>query len=154
VLYAGESGRKLMRLPIEGGTPKVLADHPSGVTGEISRDGKFVSVQYQEDPRPGVDPLLKIAVIPADGGTPLHEFTEPAGATKIVWAPDGNMQFKLTRKGATNIWELPPAGGEMRQVTNFTSGHIFGFNWSADGKDLLMSRGETRSDVVLISNFR
>jgi eukaryotic-like serine/threonine-protein kinase len=154
VLYGGESGRKLMRLAIEGGTPKVLADHPSGVTGSISRDGKLVSVQYQEDQKPGVDPLEKIAVIPADGGATLHEFVEPGGATKVVWAPDGNMQFKLTKNGATNIWELPPDGSQMRQVTNFTSGHIYGFSWSADGKDLLMSRGETRSDVVLISNFR
>ncbi len=59
----------------------------------------------------------------------------------------------LTKKGAGNIWEQPLAGGDVRQVTNFTSGQIFGFNWT-DGKDLLLARGQVHSDVVLISNFR
>jgi hypothetical protein len=45
-------------------------------------------------------------------------------------------------------------GGAPRQVTNFTSGLIFDFAWTRDGKDLLVARGELTSDVVLISNFR
>jgi Tol biopolymer transport system component len=64
------------------------------------------------------------------------------------------MQYTLTRKGATNIWEQPLAGGEPRQFTNFTSGLIFNFSWSRDGKQLLLAKGDYTSDVVLISNFR
>jgi Tol biopolymer transport system component len=154
VLYGGDSGRRLMRLPIEGGTPKVLADEPLGITGTISRDGKWVVVDYQEH-NPGADPVQKISVIPADGGAAVHVFEQPAGVTQAKWSPDGKaLQFILTRKGASNLWEQPLEGGEIRQVTNFTSGRIFGFNWSVDGKDLLVARGDVRSDVVLISNFR
>ena len=45
-------------------------------------------------------------------------------------------------------------GEEPRQVTNFTSGRIFDFSWSRDGKRLYLAKGEHTSDVILISNFR
>ncbi len=154
VVYGGDFGRKLMRLQIEGGTPKVLVEGALGITGAISRDGKWVLADYQEQ-KPGAPPELKISIVPADGDAATHVFPVPAGVTFVRWAPDGkNIQFLMTRKGASNLWEQPIAGGEIRQVTNFTSGHIFGFNWSEDGKDLFVARGEMRSDVVLISNFR
>ena len=147
-------GPQLMRLPIEGGTPKVLVEGALGITGAISRDGKWVLADYQEQ-KPGAAPELKISIVPADGGAAAHVLPVPAGVTIVRWAPDGKgVQFVMTRKGASNIWEQPIVGGDIRQVTNFTSGHIFGFNWSEDGKDLLVARGEMRSDVVLISNFR
>ena len=40
------------------------------------------------------------------------------------------------------------------QVTNFTDGTIFNFAWSADGKELFVSRGDITSDVVLINNVK
>jgi hypothetical protein len=39
-------------------------------------------------------------------------------------------------------------------MTNFTSGLIFDFCWTLDGKQLLLARGNETSDVILISNFR
>jgi hypothetical protein len=53
----------------------------------------------------------------------------------------------------TNIWAQPLAGGEAKQITQFTSGIVFDFDRSTDGKQLLLARGATSSDVVLISNF-
>jgi hypothetical protein len=50
--------------------------------------------------------------------------------------------------------EQPLAGGPPRPITNFTSGRIFGFAWSRDGKNLYLAKGEIQNDVVLISNFR
>jgi Tol biopolymer transport system component len=71
------------------------------------------------------------------------------------WSPDGGgVQYLLTRKGATNVWEQKLSGREPRQVTNFTSGEIFDFVWTRDGKTLLLARGEITRDVVMISNFR
>jgi hypothetical protein len=46
------------------------------------------------------------------------------------------------------------AGGKPKQLTKFTSGLILDFNWFPDGRQLLLARGEMKSDVVLISNFR
>ena len=46
------------------------------------------------------------------------------------------------------------AGGGPKQFTQFTSGKIFDFDWSTDGKELLLARGDTSSDVVLLGNLR
>jgi serine/threonine protein kinase len=150
VLYSTES--KLFRLPIEGGTPTQLASTRFGAFGVISPDGKSIAYGYQEgDPVP----LPKLAVIPAAGGSPLHVFVRPGGANGLRWSPDQKgVQYLLTRKGATNVWEQPLAGGAPHQITNFTSGRIFGFAWTRDGKQLLLAKGEDTSDVILISNFR
>jgi len=71
------------------------------------------------------------------------------------WSPEGHrLQYMLTQNGTTNIWEQPLAGGNPKQITKFTSGQIFDFNWTANGKQLLLTRGETTSDVILLSNIQ
>ena len=73
----------------------------------------------------------------------------------MVWSPKGqSLQYSQMRSGADNIWEQPLAGGNPQQVTNFTAGRVYDFNWSADGQHLLMTRGDWNGDVVLLSNFR
>jgi serine/threonine protein kinase len=146
------SAHKLYRVPVEGGTPVEIFASESGTIGVISPDGKWVACGYQEHA-----PVLtsKIALLPATGGAPVNTFVRPIGTNKLRWSPDQkSIQYLLTRRGATNVWEQPLAGGPPRQVTDFTSGHIFDFAWSRDGKQLLLAKGEETSDVLLISNFR
>jgi hypothetical protein len=64
------------------------------------------------------------------------------------------LQYLLTKGDVTNIWDQPLSGGPPHQVTKFTAGRIFDFNWIANGKQLLLSRSEVTSDVVLLSNLR
>src|SRR5579862_2599617 len=147
------AGTKLYRLPIEGGSPTEIADAPGGGGApRISPDGKFISYNVQEG-RPV--PQQKFVVIPAEGGPRVHEFPQPSSSSAAHWSPDGKgLQFALTRKGASNVWEQPLAGGAPHQVTDFPSGLIFSFAWSSDGKNLLVAKGNETRDVVLISNFR
>lgn len=58
------------------------------------------------------------------------------------------------RGGITNLWLQPVDGGEPKQVTNFTSDVIHSFDLSRDGKQLVLSRGTNRSDVVLFSDIK
>jgi Tol biopolymer transport system component len=149
VLY--NSRNKLYRLPIEGGTPAEISLRIDFYE-VISPDGQWIAYEYQEG---SPMPLRKMEVIPAAGGSPLHVFGWPTGASGLRWSPNQKgLQFLLTKNGATNVWEQPLAGGAPRQITNFTSGRIFDFAWTRDGKQLLLARGENTSDVVLISNFR
>jgi len=147
------SGTKLYRVPLEGGAPTEVANPSrSGTYAAISPDGKWIACGYQEGDPVGV---LKLALIPASGGSPLYVFDRPSGAKKLHWSPDQKgVQYLLSRKGATNVWEQQLIGGAPRQLTNFTSGLIFDFAWTRDGKTLLLAKGENSSDVVLISNFR
>jgi serine/threonine protein kinase len=147
-----DSAHKLYRVPIEGGTPVEIFNSENGTNGVISPDGKWVACSYQEH---APVPSSKIAVIPAAGGAPVNSFVRPIGASKMRWSPDQkSIQYLLTRRGATNVWEQPLAGGPPRQVTDFPPGRIFDFAWSRDGKQLLLAKGEENSDVLLISNFR
>ncbi|MGB8836436.1 MAG: protein kinase, partial [Candidatus Acidiferrales bacterium] len=140
------------RMPIEGGAPVVVFQSPQGVQAAISPDGKWIACAYQEA---GAVPAPRLVVIPAEGGAATSTFVRPIGAGGLHWSPDGKgVQYLLTRRGATNVWEQSLAGGAPHPVTDFTSGHIFDFAWSRDGKELLLANGEDTSDVVLISNFR
>ena len=146
-------GTKLYRVPVDSGSATEIASAPGGGGNpRISPDGKFIAYDIQEG---NPVPQAKFVVIPAGGGSPVHVFPRPSGSGWARWSPDGKgLQYMLTRKGATNIWEQPLAGGEPHQITDFTSGRIFSFSWSRDGKQLFVARGSETSDVVLISNFR
>ena len=50
------------------------------------------------------------------------------------------------KDGATNIWENLLSGGNPKQLTHFTSGELFDYAWSPDGKDLFLARGEFGGD--------
>ena len=146
-------GAKIYRMSVDGGTPTQIASAAGGGGGvHVSPDGKLVAYDLQEG---SPIPQLKYGVISASGGSAPQTFLRPSGSSPPHWSPDGKgLQFLLTRKGASNVWEQPLAGGERHQVTDFTSGHIFGFSWSRDGKQLFLAKGIRTSDVVLISNFR
>ena len=154
LVYSKGDGSKFYRLAIEGGTPREIAvKHSNGAPIlRISPDGNWITYLYEES-APGSKE--QIAVIPANGGDPVHLFPLPEDTNPFRWSPDGKaVQFVLTHNGAANIWEQPVAGGPRRKVTNFSSGVIFDFAWTRDGKQLLLATGENVSDVVLLSNFR
>ncbi|MGA8451183.1 MAG: hypothetical protein WA735_18425 [Candidatus Acidiferrales bacterium] len=121
-----------------------------------SPNGEFLAFPYDQD-RP--KPVSKLAVLSTKrGGHIVKIFDAPAGIYRescLRWSTDSKgLQYLLTKGDVTNIWEQPLSGGPPRQITDFTSGRIFDFNWSRDGKWLVMSRGEISSDVVLLSNLR
>jgi len=145
----------ILRLPSRGGDPIEIAKSPGYEIRprlSISPDGKLLAYAYDEAlPATGTN----LAVIPASGGAPLQTFKVPSDVSNLRWSPNGQgLQYSLTRNGVTNLWEQTVAGGGPRQFTQFTSGRIFDFDWTGDGKQLLLVRGETSSDVVLLSNLR
>ena len=149
---------KILRMSIDGGEPSVVGEVPGRAirgTMRVSPDGQFLAFPYDlYIPKPA----MKLAVISIDNGRVQKSFDSPPGIYReacLRWSPDGKaLQYLLTKGDVTNIWEQPLAGESPRRITNFTSGRIFDFNWSSDGKRLLMSRGEVSSDAVLLSNLR
>lgn len=55
-------------------------------------------------------------------------------------------------RGIVHRWLQPIAGGEPRQITSFKADSIFSFDVSRDGRQLVMSRGTTNYDVMLLRN--
>jgi Tol biopolymer transport system component/DNA-binding winged helix-turn-helix (wHTH) protein len=152
----GEAQR-ILRVPIQGGDSEIVGDIPGQIRGtmRVSPDGRFLAFPYdQEHPKP----LSKLAVVSAQTGETVKTYDAPGGIYRescLRWSHDGKgLQYLLTHGDVTNIWDQPLSGGPPHQVTKFTASRIFDFNWTADGKLLLLSRGEVTSDVVLLSILR
>ena len=72
----------------------------------------------------------------------------------LQWTPDGRAIYYIAlNNGVSNIWRQPIDGSSPTQVTQFSTGHIFNFAYSPDGRQLALSRGSLDSDVVLIKDF-
>jgi serine/threonine protein kinase/Tol biopolymer transport system component len=144
----------ISRIGIQGGSPVQIAQSPGfAILGRlsVSPDARFLAFAYDEAaPAMGT----KLAVIAATGGPVVKSYVVPGDVSGLCWSPDGHrLQYLLTRNGSTNIWEQPLDGSQPSQLTAFTSGRIFDFNWSQDGKQLVLARGEVNSDVVFLSNL-
>jgi DNA-binding winged helix-turn-helix (wHTH) protein/Tol biopolymer transport system component len=146
---------RIFRMPVVGGASveiaKILGENMGGRLS-ISPDGKFLAYPYR-DSLPV--PATRLAIIPAEGGSPTKVLSAPTVVLGLLWSPDGkSLQYIFSKNGIYNILDQPLAGGEPRQLTKFDSGTIFDFHWSLDGKRLLMARGEASSDATLLSNLR
>jgi Tol biopolymer transport system component/predicted Ser/Thr protein kinase len=145
----------IYRMSSEGGSPSQVMSVPGTLSAwllQVSPDGSQLAFLFQEgDPIP----VVKVAVASVNGGALHFAHRLPLGAERLRWAPSGKaIQYLLTRNGATNVWEQSLSDAEPRPITNFTSGRIFDFSWSRDGKQLLLAKGSQSSDVILIRNFR
>jgi len=145
---SGHAG--LWKVSIDGGSTVPLNDYVS-YHAEISPDGKLIACRYRED----INSTLRYAIIPFAGGKPVKIFDLPGGTENYHWSKDTrSLTYNDTRGGVSNIWSFPLDDTTPKQLTNFKTEQIFNFDWSADGKQLVLARGTTTSDVVLISNFR
>jgi Tol biopolymer transport system component len=152
VVYESNASGKmtLWKMTIDGDEEKQLTDK---ITEEpaISPDGKLIACFYY----PGQK--IKLAVIPFEGGEPVYEFDvdQSIRDKTPAWTADGRaITYILNRGGVSNIWSQPLDGGAPKQLTDFKTDRIFAFDWSRDGKQLLLSRGNITNDVVLIRDFR
>ena len=148
VVYVADN--TVWQMPFEGGTP-VKLNLPLSLF-DYSPDHKLVLYKSQKVVNGQMQ--SKIVVASAEGGNPLYTFDSPYGVTGGRFTPDSKaIAFRLTRNRAGNIWEQRLSGGELVPVTKFTSDDMFAFAWSKDGKRLAFSRGQQKTDVVMMKDF-
>jgi Tol biopolymer transport system component len=153
IVYASVQGDRsvLMKVPSEGGAAIKLTDYNADFPS-VSPDGQWIACSYIAR----ADQPPSLAIVPIAGGPPARVFQLPNTATlpPLAWTPDGRaVSFISDVNGVGNIWQQPVGGGLPTQVTHFTSGKLFSFQWSRDGR-LALSRGTQPTDAVLIRNFR
>jgi TolB protein len=146
---------RVWKVSIDGGEPVRLTDQYTGVP-TVSPDGSLIACFYRED-QPNSP--VKVAIIPFSGGDPVKVLDIPHSFNTITaglrWTPDGRALADIdTINGVSNIWSLPLDGGKPVQLTEFKTDQIFWFDFSRDGKQLVLSRGTETSDVILIKDFR
>jgi eukaryotic-like serine/threonine-protein kinase len=147
----------LWRVPIEGGPPVQLNSDVARKPA-ISPDGSRIAVYFAYQLEGEQTEPSKIAIIPANGNRPVRVFTLPSTVDRRVelrWTPDGRgIAFVDERGGASNIWTLSLDKSPPRQLSNFTSGRVLGFNWSRNGGQLAVSLGGMPHDLVVIESAR
>ena len=163
VYYFDGKANRWMRVPLEGGKTEVLPS--AGVPGSgtfvlssISRDDRMLVTpgMVQDNATKGIKVRMAIIksnsldapflVLDTDPRIVLGNFRSPQ------FSPDGQAVAYVIggENNANNLWLQPLDGKPGRQISHFLSEQIFGFGWSPDGKRLLVWRGHTESDVVLL----
>ena len=142
------------KIPIEGGEPVLLTPNLS-LRPVVSPDGAMIACYYSSEKIKGA---WKIAILPVEGGEPLQIIEtpdtvnlEPPPTRPLAWSLDNKSIFYVNDKGDTsNIYKIGIAeNAKPERITEFTSGRIFDFTLSADGKRLIFAKGSSTSDIVM-----
>ena len=153
--FCYKSGSAIVsRVPLEGGEPvRVPLPEGSGATAPvISPDGRLVAYNYRAS---ATGAQWGIAVFPVEGGaSPLKTFDVVGSPVRMLrWTADGRAVCHIdTRDGVSNVVCLPLDGSRPIPLTAFESEQIDGFDLSADGRRLVLSRISSSSGVVLVSD--
>jgi Tol biopolymer transport system component len=148
VVYEAHPGERLMRVSIDGGTPELISEVRLGAP-RVSPDGsRILGWRWHEERQ-----RFMVDIIPFEGGEPLQSLEIPG--SDVSWTPDGEgIAYQDTTHDVGNVWVQQLDGGDPVQLTFFEDMHIDTFTFSPDGQSLVLSRGESSRDIVLIKSFR
>ncbi|MFO0801670.1 MAG: S9 family peptidase [Gemmataceae bacterium] len=102
---------------------------------QISPDGKQVVYQVTTVSLEENKSTTALWLAATDGKTPPKALTDPKGKKDLSprWSPDGKtILFESTRPGTSQLFTVPAAGGEPKQITNISTGASSPI-WSPDG---------------------
>jgi Tol biopolymer transport system component len=151
VVYTAAEEGILWKMPLDGGKAQRLTSGFWKVAA-ISPDGKWVAALHRPSE---TGAQLRFGLIPLAGGPPARMFDLPSDirpSLRLHWTPDGQaLIYAGRRAGHWNLWRQPLNGEQLMPLTDFkTPEQIFSFALSPDGKQLVFSRGNWVSDVVLL----
>jgi eukaryotic-like serine/threonine-protein kinase len=136
------------KLSLAGGQPQKVIDR----AGIFAVDTTRIAYVYMDTD--GNRTVSRLAVAGLDGVRRIHDLPLSGRGGTLRWTPDGNaLSFTQITGGVEQVVRQPLDGSAHTVLTRFKSGAISAFDWMPDGR-LVMSRGERRSDAVLITDFR
>ena len=155
VVYQSLRGGKwaLLRMSIDGGEAAEVTDRQC-VSPSISPDGKNIAC-FSPDAKASLK--WQIAIVPFEGGPAVKLIDLPATVgidPGPKWTRDGRSITYIASPGASNLYSQPLDGGPAKALTNYKTDLIDSFNWTREGKQLIIGRGPIVDDVVLIKDFR
>ena len=139
----------LKRVSIDGGRPETTVNFSVGYYA-LSPDGKQVaSLEVRE-----LDHKMMLRLDSTEAHHMVyHDMDQRALEEGLAFLPDGKAVVYLVReKGVDNLWAQPLDGSAAKPLTHFTADKIFRFNYSPDGSQIAIERGESESDVVLLKD--
>jgi len=143
----------IMKMSINGGPaePFYESEGHSAFMAKISPDGKRAAFTTYDIKT--FQKKLHIAAVENGRFSKIERELEYNLINQYAWAPDSKSLTVLTnRSGVQNLWRQPLDGSEPTALTDFKSGRIMNFAWTADGKELIVARGNTNNDLILIKD--
>ncbi|MEO6391673.1 MAG: winged helix-turn-helix domain-containing protein [Pyrinomonadaceae bacterium] len=147
VIYTSvRSGKTYLFRQNPGGKTDQLTESDAG-TWAVSPDEKFLAAVTQDS-----GGNYRIELLSLEDGKSLKTFPY-ALDRQLSFTPDGKaLAYDAIINEVGQIMIQPLEGGAPFALTAFTTDLIFGFGWSADGKQLAMIRGKQLVDAVTIRN--
>lgn len=142
---------ELMRVPVEGGPvePFYTPADWSVFQPRLSPDGKKIA--YTTYDVRTFQKKLMIASVDDGRFGKVENALEYNLINQFTWSPDSRSLTILSSRGGTqNIWRQPLDGSDPVQLTDFHSGKVLNFAWTHDGRELLIARGNTNNDLIMI----
>ncbi|MCW3116072.1 MAG: hypothetical protein JWM28_154 [Chitinophagaceae bacterium] len=144
-LLFNENG-SLYKIPVEGGvTEKLNTDTVIRNNNDhgISFDGKMLAVSSQRTGLPGGGST--VYVLPLEGGKPKL-ITESTPSYWHGWNPNGKEVAVVGQRNGSkiyNLYKVSVSNGQETALTNNTSGHVDGPEYSPDGKYIYYNANPT-----------
>ncbi len=163
VYYWDHTRVRTMRIPIDGGTPELVAgsDISNGFTeggANFSPDGKWLPGIASMTDAATQALVTKIALIDVNANSASSTkflVPRPDIAAPIGFMPDGKaVAYNIVENGVGNVWVQPLDASPGHRMTNFTSDQISYFQFSPAGKSIAVARQHIVSDVVLLHDTR
>jgi len=153
VVYFETTSKSLSKVSIDGGEPARITDNVDS-RPFVSPDGKLIA--FVRIP-PDASTSTKIVIVSSEGGAIVKSLEAPPNgdSRQMIWTADGRTLVYIdTRGGISNLWSLPVDGSPPAPLTDFRADRIYAFDFSRDGRWVVMSRGNASNDVVLFSNVK
>jgi serine/threonine protein kinase len=143
--------RQIFQVPIEGGQ-STRAAFDSEDYFALSNNGKMIAYTAgdgtQKRPRMHVRTLSDPSSVRVFPVSPIHI---------LNWSRDDRSLFYREREEGENpyatIWQLEIDSGKSKVLFSVAPEHIYGINFSADGRTIVMVRGKMLTDAVLLTRI-
>jgi len=156
---SGGAGGLIWRVPLEGsGKGESVSDSSKfrgfalGTEMAISPDSNTIAYAVDVVDEQNSRAVEHIALLNIASPGPPRLVPVHSNMTGVIqFTPDGKaVAYPIRENGVDNIWVQPLDGSAGHQITHFTSAQIDTFHWSPDAKTLLLLRGTSESDVILL----
>jgi eukaryotic-like serine/threonine-protein kinase len=147
VYYTDQTDHQTVkRVPIDGGAPQTIVNESVGQF-DLSADGKWIASNQVNE----ADHKLKIRLDPTAGGKPTYADADSRMVSPPLFGPDGkSIVYVVREKGVDNLWSQALDGTNRKQLTTFDKDLIFRYEYSQDGKQIAIERGNIEADAFLL----
>ncbi len=136
----------VMKISVDGGE-RIDVTKENGNSPVLSDEGQTVVFSSS------VNGKGYMCSIPFAGGSPkqLFEISKDMSFGFRFRPKSREISYVITNNGVSNIYTRSIDGGPEKQLTHFTDDLIAAFAWTRDGRSVVVTRGEMRSDVVILT---